>query len=262
LTQHNHDLYCPKQVNTNLKGTNMKALFKFLTGDCNWSDYGGKFYRKVGIKRFHIMDVINWIEATGDDSGFKYRVSLSEVDLRALPVNQLERAKRSCGWETEPPEFFTEKLTLDMVHSYMGGVPLGEYMGNNLNKLMKQARATSADLDDPDQYETAMNRVVNGIGSTAREYGQGDFNSAMVRAGFGSPVAQTSTLGPHTGIQAQIVTDTVPSDDPLAYMMGYMRALAGSGLEEETDLAPAYIEGFRFGVSVKSGETTRPDWHK
>ncbi|NPV54443.1 MAG: hypothetical protein HPY71_13160 [Firmicutes bacterium] len=65
----------------------------------------------------------------------------------------------------------------------MGGVlvPIGEWVGNNARDLLRKAREESLSLDDPEEYERAMNRVVNKIGSTAREVQWGDYYSAMFR---------------------------------------------------------------------------------
>ena len=69
------------------------------------------------------------------------------------------------------------------MHDYGGSTaPLGDWGGNNYRKLLRVARRESRKIqEDNSYYEEKMNSPVNAIGSTAREFQRGDFDSAIVR---------------------------------------------------------------------------------
>lgn len=57
----------------------------------------------------------------------------------------------------------------------------------------------------------------------------------------------------------------VPSKDPIAYAMGFMRGLAGAPLDdpgEGDELAPAYVDGHALGVRVSAKKAPMPGWAK
>ncbi len=264
----------------------MTARFKFLTGDINWSDYGGKFWRRVAKGagptegRFHVIEVINWNEHENDPE-WTYHVELSEVDLDATSDKQLDDALRSCYGEADALSVEGDpnaaQIKVEALHGYGSRAPLWDRSGNNINKLMKEARAESARLDDPAAHEEAMNRPVNKLGSTAREYAQGDIYSAMTRGvskGEASAKLMAKIHGASdddiaavegtpipVGVSFSVNLKKIPSNDPLAYSMGYMHALAGQGLKDNrNELADAYLEGYRLGTDVKAGRAKSPEW--
>jgi hypothetical protein len=78
----------------------MGAKFKFLMGDVDYCQYGGKWYRKVGRGRYHIMELMNWEEAIGTDAeniGATYNLSLQEVDVLATPYDRIANAIDGCS---------------------------------------------------------------------------------------------------------------------------------------------------------------------
>jgi hypothetical protein len=247
--------------------------FKFLIGDVNWSDHGGKFYRRVekgatpAGGRFHIMEIMRWPENEEHLTG-RYNVSLAEVDLDAATEAQLRGALNSVGIddlaEVESDPRIQALIKLDALHSYGEKAPLWDQSGNNYNKLMAEARAESAALDDPAAHEDRMFRPVNAIGSTAREFMQGDIRTALDRIG-----GMTKTLsGCETKRLAFAISFQRRTDDtsnPIAYVMGYLHGLSGAGLQtspprERTD--GAYFDGYRHAVDVKSKRKDPPTWAK
>tara|TARA_Y100000310_G_scaffold341644_1_gene441468 strand:- start:288 stop:536 length:249 start_codon:yes stop_codon:yes gene_type:complete len=58
--------------------------------------------------------------------------------------------------------------------------------------------------------------------------------------------------------------NSVPSDDPVAFLFGFSRGLAGETLEDPEgdgeELAPAVIEGYELGKKIKDGDEEMPDW--
>lgn len=164
------------------------SKFHFLTGDINFTLYGGKWYRKVSGTCYHVIELINMWEATGEEDQNKYHVSLAEIELQNIPTHEIESAWASCGWdESRKPENALQ--VVEAVHDYGCYAPMGNYNGNNYKNLLKQAKEESYLLDNSDYHSQQLNRPVNMLGSTALEYSQGDFQSAMLRGIFSGNVA-------------------------------------------------------------------------
>lgn len=176
--------------------------FKFHTGDVNWLDYGGVWCRHIDGQRFHFIELTNMDEACGrDNEGHPtYSVTLSEVDGDVLDAEQIYAALESCGDNVIDsraqgghmvlPPF--DATVANIVRSYGIASPLHEESTNNAHKGIAVCRAESYRLTRDDRaYQQAMNRPVNRIGSTAREFGRGDLTSGLVRsARAGDPNAQ------------------------------------------------------------------------
>lgn len=257
----------------------MGKLFRVLSGDRNFVDYGGKWYRKVAPGQYHILELTNMKEACGADADSTYCVDLSEIDLCYVSPKTLRSAVDCCG-DKEDPEKLDELVKVEMLHSYGSSGQLGQWCGNAYKPLMQEAREMSRELNDPEAHEKAMNRTCNRLGSTVRETMVGDFNSAMVRgmrAGDVSAGIMAKMHGiPQETIEAlkgtasepippasmfRVTPGAVPSTDPLAYVFGALASISGQKLEgPREELAPAYIEGFRFGLDVKNGSVPTPDW--
>jgi hypothetical protein len=263
-----------------------RAHFRFLTGDVCWETHGGIFYRRVGPRRYHLMRVSNWVNDVGEaeaaEVGATYHVDLSEVDLRTATEAQFIEVAGSYDCTLDDVAKMQEGhkqpdlVWVQMFREHGVRAPLWDLSGNNLRKLMQQCRAESLSLDDPEAHEKAMRRPVNRLGSTAREFAQGDITSALGRTLCeDTPTAQilakmhrvsdnTVTAireGQKTAITVRFHTKSIPSDDPLAFQAGYVHALAGDGLPQE-DLADAYIEGYKIGVDVRCGRSPRPVFHR
>jgi len=148
----------------------MAKRFHFLSGDINYLDYGGKWYRKVDSTRFHIIKLINMWDATGETNQDKYNVS--EVDITSPQLKEACECA-DCG--------DSELEKAESLHSYGAAAPLGNWSGSNSRELLTQAKRESRELDNPKAYEAAMSRPVNLLGSTAREYANGDIDSAINR---------------------------------------------------------------------------------
>jgi hypothetical protein len=68
------------------------------------------------------------------------------------------------------------------LHAYGAQAPLWSEAGKNAHKLLRAAKRESRLLaTNAAEYEARMDRPVNKIGSTAREYASGDFSSAVLR---------------------------------------------------------------------------------
>lgn len=153
--------------------------FRFLTGDVNYTTYGGKWYRKIDSNDsivYHVIELINMIEATGEEDQDTYNVSLQEIDLSTCDIAS---ALKCCSYENESN--LSELIIVESISSYGSWAPMGSWEGNNYKILLQKARAESHSLDNYDYHEKQLERPVNQLGSTAREYASGDFTSAMIR---------------------------------------------------------------------------------
>lgn len=160
--------------------------FHFLTGDRNWLDYGGVWSRHVADKRFHFIELTNMDEACGrDNAGHPtYDVQLSEVDLDTVPSAEVASAMQCCGLDRHDVMVMgmSAEALAETVRSYGVSSPLHSVSSNNAHKAIAECRAESYRLtQDETAYEAAMSRPVNALGSTAREFGQGDLHSALLR---------------------------------------------------------------------------------
>jgi len=238
---------------------------------------GGKWLRKVAHHRYHMIEMLDLPEWSGDDFGYRYAVELSEIDLDMMTEKEIESARKSCGWEgmdTTDPEMIAE-----MLHSYGLRAPIEAWNGNNWRKQFKEARKFSYELDnDLDRHEEIMNRPVNALGSTAREYMQGDLRTGMLR-GISEDNTDAKIMGKMHGYSDEMMEKMksmttkvnagqfnlhkIPSDDPIPYMMGFMAGFNSARMEDDREnTVPDYFDGYKFGVSVRCGDNPWPEWAK
>lgn len=161
--------------------------WKFLTGDIGFQTFGGKWYRCIKESRYHVIELVNMHEATGDEDQPTYHVNLQEIDLDIADLNS---ALSCCGW-SDPPDEADPVMLVDSVSAYGQYLPMGDWNGNNYRKLLAGAKRESRRLNDPEYHWRQMHRSVNKIGSTAIEYARGDFASAILRGiARGNPEAR------------------------------------------------------------------------
>lgn len=241
----------------------MAARFKRIYEDTP----GGKYLRRVGTDRYHVLEWIDMDDACGSDNAGqpRYVVELSEIDLVEIPDAARQSAIESCGW-TDMPD--TPEVLVECLHGYGCAAPLGSWATGNLRRGLRDGRARSAELDDPWEREAAMRRPVNAIGSTAREFMQGDLHSAIdrgVRAGnpnakltariYGASdeaIEAVETEGPRGAVCLTVNLRKLDSDDPIAYAAGLTAGIAGNGCgdgADRKDLADEYVRGYRDGVA-------------
>lgn len=154
------------------------------TGDVNALDYGGKWIRQVGSRAFQVVELINMEDACGDASQGRYSVDLSLIGLDVIPPETIASALRSCGFSTGGAEEpLSDVAIAEACHGYGAKAPLDSWMGNNAHKMLREARkAANSYQRSAVLLASALDRPVNQIGSTAREYMTGDLDSAVHRA--------------------------------------------------------------------------------
>ena len=146
------------------------------SGDVNVLGYGGVFMRHVGDRRYHAIRFDNMDEACGRDNEGqpKYHGSLVEVDLDQADL----AGARSCDVAQD-----ADDVELAFAVTYYGQyAPLAEEASNNGITIIANLKRESKSIEaDSDLYEERMERPVNGLGATAREFQRGDMFSALHR---------------------------------------------------------------------------------
>ena len=142
-----------------------RLKWKFLTGDLHWQTYGGTFVSK----QLHNGDWAYWlvmevmIMEDQRDSDFKYCVELRAVSPEAAEGVPLFDAMRCCGINASTTWFKDPLCLVEVLNSYGTHAHLGEWTGNNLKKLMKEAKDRAAELSI--MFGFAMDCSKNKIGT-------------------------------------------------------------------------------------------------
>ncbi len=256
-----------------------RKIAKFVT---LYEDYQATYARRVRDRVYHVIKFTDFVDACGEDEakeiGAKYGVDLKEIDLDITPQKDIDCATSGYGEEQE----FNDYALVECLVDYGYGAPLFDDIGNNRSKLMRSARKESLTMEnDHEAYEQAMDKPVNAIGSTAREYGQGDITSAMTR-GVCADDPEAKLMAKIHGVPDEAIqacVGTVPGrtiyrinkhlmrgiQDPLAYIAGFVDALSGKGKarvdpDDNDTLAPAYLKGYKHAVAYKAGDAKKPEW--
>ena len=130
--------------------------YKFLVGDINWADHGGKFIAKGDWENErYIMDIVRCDEYQ-EDPDHTYRVEVSSVELREANT-PLQSALRCHGYYIDsddgcmvadngdeiakPNTKEFDLMCFEVLHGYGHRNPVCELFGNNIKKLMQDARS-------------------------------------------------------------------------------------------------------------------------
>jgi hypothetical protein len=138
----------------------MGKKWQFLTGDVNWRDYGGKWYRVVDhsnkvdpkwhapLNAYHVLEFYNLEEATGDynKKQGKYLVKVDLIDLgydawRDRIPDALKTSGTSTGNLMKMTMQQRELHILEAMTYYSGGDRVYNTIGNNARKVMSAAMA-------------------------------------------------------------------------------------------------------------------------
>ncbi len=115
--------------------------YHWLTGDVNWKDYGGKWYRYDGYSCYTIIELINMDDACGDVSDGKYLVIVSDISLSDVSLSTVQSAYRSCGIAATEETMKDQLFLLEVLHGYGACDNIANKYGNNYLKLMKWAKS-------------------------------------------------------------------------------------------------------------------------
>lgn len=156
----------------------MRIQFKFLTGDMNWAEYGGKWYsQKFNNGEFDycfVREILNWEDVVGEREKRIGKLPTYNVTVSVVAPEEFsdKDAALSCvgiesSWESLS---WVEKV--DAIISYAGGAVVFNKGGNNYKALFKEAKKEteiSAML-----FGFAMDRAQNRIGNTGWDRLKGD----------------------------------------------------------------------------------------
>lgn len=220
---------------------------------------GGKYVRETGKGVYQVIEWTDMDDACGrDNEGHpKYVVELSLIDLNEIGEGNIKSALDSHGWTLE--DISNDLMLVEAVHSYGCRAPLEDVSSNNLSKSMREIRRLANELLDEDALEEAMDRTVNKIGSTAREFMKGDIYSAMERGVLSGN--QDAVLCARMYGVPQEELDNARPEDWLPYVFGYNDGRNNlEGYLNSEDVAETYILGHKRGVAVREGKANPPGW--
>jgi len=235
-----------------------------LSGDVNWEEYGGKWGRQDpnNASVFYVIKHDNMMEYMGEEeikeSGIDIHISnVMRVDLSEVPESEIASAFECCGFDPDESDYTGDNLNwvkVECLVDYGVASPMGEHSDPHYPERARAAARREVEelIADSAQVERMLDRPVNAIGSTARDFGKGDVMAGLDRYKRAKESASLS-----------VNMSTVPSDDPIAYVHGYQTGATGGGLPaDREDLAPAWLEGHELGRRVLAGDTEPPAWAK
>ena len=192
--------------------------------DVSWEDYGGQWGKRASEGVWFFVKFENMLEYMSEgelkQGGHDvYYAQVKQVDLREVPVSEVESAMKSCGpddlerYEVEIHEAIHATACAD----YGIYAPLDQFEGKRAAVVRAEAfRAAEEYMVDADSLESALDKPVNKIGSTARDFRMGDCLAGLKRytdsiAGSGdAPDATKNLMLKMYGVDVKKVAETPP----------------------------------------------------
>lgn len=117
---------------------------RWLTGDVNWRQYGGRWVtKKLSNGEFDywlVIDFINYEDATGEKArAGKYIIEVRAVSITEAGIDNLAQALQCCGFALEDVKD-SEICMVEALDSYGVHALMQTFQGNNAYKLLKEAR--------------------------------------------------------------------------------------------------------------------------
>jgi len=160
----------------------MALKFRFLTGDVNWQEYGGKFIsKKLNSGEWDywmVIEVIPYDEFTSD-ANYKYGIMLMAVSPEACK-NHWDEVCKSWGMSEDEFNELDPIGQVDIIQSYGISALLWQSEGNNLKSLLHEAREEARKSEF--LFGFAMDRYQNQIGSTGWDCIAGDILAGLNRS--------------------------------------------------------------------------------
>jgi hypothetical protein len=162
--------------------------------------------RKVDAQHWYVVRVMDLWDATGEEYGERFNAEVKLLDFTELPRDEIAQAMRSCGWSWTLANDAVELTVID-THSgsivatgsaaeaciveccaqYGLGAPLEQFCGKRSINVRAEARRFAEQcMKDAALVERQLDRPVNAIGSTARDFGRGDITAGLHRSPFGA----------------------------------------------------------------------------
>lgn len=166
--------------------------WKDLGSDVNWSDYSGKWGKRAADGSWYVVRFDNMYDACGEyeckrGGQSQYVCEVLRVDLSQLSEKNLKSAYDCIGLDlNDVDEKYREAAQVEACVSYGCYQPLESFSGDvYAGRIRADARRYAEKcMRDDDLLADRLARPVNKIGSTAEEYGRGDFDAALLRGPF------------------------------------------------------------------------------
>lgn len=176
-----------------------------IGSDVSWDEYGGKWAHGAADGSFYVLDFTNMWNACGEeeckaDGQPRYVCEVKRVDLADLPQDTIRNAMRSCGLRFTAEGIVSDQgdiiagpdsdhyplVLVEACVGYGASQPLDSFSGDSYpNRVRAKARRSAeALMRDATALSERLDRPVNKIGSTAREYARGDIDAALSRGPF------------------------------------------------------------------------------
>lgn len=160
-----------------------------IGSDVSWSDYGGNWAKRADSGVWFVVTFTNMFDACGErdckrDGVPQYLAEVRSVDPSDLPDRTIKSALDSVGYEETGPGIMPSELVIvEACVGYGAYAPLESFSSDTYPERLraKARRAAEALIRDAAAFEAKLELPVNQIGSTAREYMQGDLNAALIR---------------------------------------------------------------------------------
>jgi len=178
---------CQYNGTKNCGGQNFRKLkkttFKWLTGDVNWRDYGGKWIsNKLNNGKYDywfVIDFVNLYEACGEreanEMGGKYSCSLEVVSPSLAGEENLKKALQGWDMEDKPLSELSDEMKVELLSSYGVHAAVWSECGKYANKLIAEAKKQAKTMGEL-EYNQAMNTFANALGHTREDFLRGDLS--------------------------------------------------------------------------------------
>jgi len=161
---------------------NKHLNFQFLSGDVNWTEYGGKWiskelygkdYNEDDFRYYIVMELINMDELIKTTEK-RYRVILS-ICTPDVEYTELKSAFECCGYTEDFLDSYKgnkDHIKVDALTSYGACAAVWNAAGNNYKELMREAREQAYQISlDPSIF---LDEVYNMIGNTGWDFMRGE----------------------------------------------------------------------------------------
>lgn len=165
-----------------------RAQWRWLTGDVSWDDYGGTWYRQAKDGAWWVLRFENGHEY--DREFPRYLCDVKRLDFGDIEASAVRSALRSCCddaidlviengkvdlGETEKRYSVNPLQIVDACFSYGLGAPMFDDSSETHAVRLRGRVAKEAErlMRDATSLENALDRPVNAIMTSARDYGSG-----------------------------------------------------------------------------------------
>lgn len=160
-----------------------KTTFKWLTGDVDWQDYGGKWIsNKLNNGEYDywfIIDFVNLLDACGEREakkmGGKYMVTLYSVSPSLAGEENLMEAIKGCGFNNSELKELSDEMKVEALVSYGVSAQLWSECGNFAKKLIAMAKKEAKTMGEV-EYNLNVKSFANTLGHTHEDFLRGDLS--------------------------------------------------------------------------------------